>query len=336
MRFAVAFLVCIAFAAGVAKGDAAADGQAWVFRAESLMLWKSDPHAQPLFDSWDPVSGSVTGPALDASQLQTGMAAGPKLTLMRTADDGCGWEAAWFRAQSFTGSQRLSPTDAGYAVAEGTSLYGNDFVDLDAVAVESSSAIQSFEWLARLPSWTNRLIWTTGFRWLEWRDRVVIGDTYRDLITSEAFFDRYDTSTINSLYGLQIGADAVVWRPSSRFRVDGVAKAGVYGNNARQSSAYTTDGLGVAETLSVATAMARTAFVGEVGVTAVWQVTDRFAARLGYTGYWLGGIASATRQLPIQDLVINPPPDPPTVRGATDTGSSVFVQGITLGLETWW
>lgn len=336
MRWAIGVVVCLSLCGGTASAGDAGLGQAWVFRAESLMLWKTDPQSQPLFDGWDPAAGIVTGPALNADQLHSGVAAGPKFTLMRLDNEGHGWEAAWFRVQSFTGSRQLPPTDAGYAIADGTSLYGNQFVDLDAVAVESASAIQSFEWLARLPSGMERLVWTTGFRWVEWRDHIVIGDTYRDLITTEEFFDRYDTSTINSLYGLQIGADAVVWRPNRRFHVDGLAKAGVYGNNARQSSAYTTDGLGSAETLSVATATARAAFVGEVGVAAVWQITDRVAARLGYTGYWLGGIASATRQLPSQDLVINPPPDPPTVRGVTDTGSSVFVQGITLGLETWW
>jgi hypothetical protein len=336
MRWGAFILACFAVCGGAVAGQDHADSPAWVFRAESLMLWQSAPQSQPLFDTWDPFVAEVTGPALDANQIPPGLAAGPKFTLIRAGEEGYGWEAAWFRVQSFTGTRALPVTDAGYAIAEGTTIYGNEFVDLDSVAASSSSALQSFEWLARLPSWTDRLMWTTGFRWVEWRDSLVIGDVYRDVLNSEQFFDRYDTSTINSLYGLQVGADAAVWRPNDRFHVDGVGKAGVYGNNARQSSAYTTDGLGATESVSIATSTGRAAFVGEVGATAVWQVTDRFAARVGYTAYWLGGVAAAARQLPNQELVVNPPPDPPTVAGVTDTGSSVFLHGITLGLEAWW
>ena len=46
---------------------------------------------------------------------------------------------------------------------------------------------------------------------------------------------------------------------------------------------------------------------------------------------WLGGLATASGQLPEQTLVDGQP-----TSGATNTGGSVFLQGISLGLEAIW
>jgi hypothetical protein len=102
----------------------------------------------------------------------------------------------------------------------------------------------------------------------------------------------------------------------------------VYYNNAVQRSASTTTATLPPTTLTVGTDTARAAFVGEVGLTAVYDVADWLSVRAGYAAFWLGGIATAGNPLNRQMLCAEQP-----IRGATETGGSVWVQGITLGLE---
>ena len=79
------------------------------------------------------------------------------------------------------------------------------------------------------------------------------------------------------------------------------------------------------------TNVGQVAFVGELGATGVYDLNDIWSLRAGYAIFWLGGLALAPNQLNAQKLC----PDKP-VSGATDTGGSVVVQGITLGLEGRW
>jgi hypothetical protein len=71
--------------------------------------------------------------------------------------------------------------------------------------------------------------------------------------------------------------------------------------------------------------------VGELGVTGVYDITERISLRAGYTIFWLGGLALAPNQFDRQKLC----PDN-LIMGATDTAGSVVVQGISLGLEGRW
>ena len=101
-------------------------------------------------------------------------------------------------------------------------------------------------------------------------------------------------------------------------------------NDARQSSRFSTTA-GQGETLAVSTSTARAAFVGEVGVTGVYDITERISLRAGYAIFWLGGLALAPEQYGVNQLCQEDP-----IRGATDTAGSVVVQGLSLGLEGRW
>jgi len=311
---------------------APAESTIWTARVDALLLWRNAPESRPLYDFWDPITSTPTGQALNASQFNSGMAAGPRFTILHETQDGYGWEIGYFRVQAFESMKELPYAFEGYANAEGTNIFGNAYAELDQVAGKLTSTIQSFEVLARLPS-NDWLTWTAGFRWVEWRENLQLVDTYSYDPTdpSQTFFNAYKTSTINSLYGLQLGAEAAIWKPSASFRIDGVAKAGVYGNNAVQASESVTDDPYFPFSGNVTTSMARTAFVGEIGATATWQMTHHIAARAGYNAFWLGGLATAQNQLSGQTLA-----EGEQITGSTDTGGSVVLQGITLGLEGRW
>ena len=74
-------------------------------------------------------------------------------------------------------------------------------------------------------------------------------------------------------------------------------------------------------------------FERPVSVATAWrQVTDWLALRTGWTAFWLAGLALAPNQLDGQCLICDDKP----VTQSTDTAGSVFVNGLSLGLEARW
>ena len=291
----------------------------WSGRTEALLLWRGSPQSVPLFDN---LAGASV---LDASDFGSGMAAGPRFSLFRhTGDDGA-IEFTFLRVQSFTADESLPRTQGGYLETPRGIYCCPSTTELNTASGGLSSSLQSFELNRRLPTeggWQ----WLTGFRWVQWNEALTMRTEYGpEEITFE---DRYQTSTWNDLYGWQIGGDSILYGLGGPFRIEGLGKAGIYYNNAVQRSALTTNATLPPSALAVGTDAARAAFVGEVGLTAVYDVADWLSVRAGYAAFWLGGLATAGNQLDRQTLCAEQP-----IRGATDTGGSVWVQGITLGLE---
>ncbi|NCA10747.1 hypothetical protein EBR56_02885 [bacterium] len=289
----------------------------WSGRAEALLLWRQSPQGLVLFEN------AGGGTALNADQLGSGMAAGPRFTLFRhTGDDGA-IEFNYLRVQTFEASRTLPLTAGGYLqTSHGIYCCPSD-IPLDGVATSLSSSLQSFELNRRFPT-TGGWQWLTGFRWVEWREAIGIGTSAVDGVVRETFA----SSTFNDLYGWQAGADSILYGLGGPFRIEGLGKAGLYYNNAVQTSLRTTNATEPPAELGVSTQIGQAAFVGEVGLTAVYDVCDWLSIRAGYAAFWLGGLAQAPNQLFEQDLCPGNP-----IAGRTDTGGSVWIQGITLGLE---
>ncbi|MBM4012734.1 MAG: hypothetical protein FJ286_15410 [Planctomycetes bacterium] len=291
----------------------------WSGRTEALLPWRSAPQSLPLFET---VAGT---PALDAADFGSGMAAGPRFSLFRHTGDTGAIEFTFLRVQSFQGHESLPTTERGYVEPDHGIYCCPSTTELNTITGGLSSALQSFELNRRLPTdggWQ----WLTGFRWVQWNESLGIRTQYGNEQVS--FMDRHDTTTFNDLYGWQVGGDSILYGLGGPFRIEGLGKAGISYNNAAQRSASMTTATIPPATLAVGTDAARAAFVGEVGLTAVYDVADWLSVRAGYAAFWLGGLATATNQLDRQQLCSDQP-----IRGATDTGGSVWVQGITLGLE---
>ena len=143
-------------------------------------------------------------------------------------------------------------------------------------------------------------------------------------LQSDLFAQAFGVRAIDSLYGHQWGLEGVLWRPTETVALEGVAKAGIYGNVSKQDSYLSGPGC----CPSIATTTARVGFVGEAGLVGTWRIRPWLAARAGYQAFWLGGVATATNQLQGQSLAAGSPQ-----RGSTNTGGSVVLQGIDLGLE---
>ena len=302
----------------------------WTGRTDALLLWRDAPQSAPLFDAIDPETLDPAGVALNAADFQSGMAAGPRFALFRHTGDMGAVEFNFLRVQSFRASQSLPAVEDGLGYYDTTphGLYCCDTVYPRAGATGLlTSSLQSAEVNRRFPT-DGRLGWLMGFRWVEWNDALGLASlTTYDLETP--YTNSYLTQTRNDLYGMQVGADSILYGLGRSIRVEGIGKAGIFYNDARQSSRFLTGETG--ESLAVSTAVGRAAFVGELGVTGVYDVTERISIRAGYAIFWLGGLALAPAQYKVNDLCPNNP-----IRGATDTAGSVVVQGLSLGLEGRW
>lgn len=332
----VAVVAAVATAPGRAQGpcccefpcrllDPLGQDPVWTGRTDALLLWRDAPQSTPLYDFVD--SGAS---ALNASEFQSGMAAGPRFSLFRHTGDMGAIEFNYLRVQSFTSGRTLSQDSGPYVDAPPHGLYCcDDTTWRDTVNGRMSSSLQSAEVNRRFPT-DGRLGWLMGFRWVEWNDSLGL--------TSQSFIDDPDgwtndylSRTSNDLYGMQIGADSILYGLGRAFRIEGIGKAGIYYNDARQSSRFTTTEPDNAQTLAVSTSVGRAAFVGEVGATAVYDLTDWLSVRAGYAVFWLGGLALAPAQYENNNLCPGN-----TVAGGTNTAGSVVVQGLSLGLEARW
>jgi hypothetical protein len=111
--------------------------------------------------------------------------------------------------------------------------------------------------------------------------------------------------------------------------VNGVAKGGVYYNyQSYQRSLIFSEQAGLEGQL--AATKDTTSFVGEVGLTGEYRITNWLSWRAGYTLFWLGGIATPANQLALSDFTT----DPPTT--GISPYSSVLLHGATTGLEARW
>jgi hypothetical protein len=235
----------------------------------------------------------------------------------------------------FFSPQILAFDPAGYLTAP-PGLDGIDNTQppvrfLDDASARLTGAIQSAELNRRwaLGAGSQFLV---GFRWLQWYENLTLEDSY-GTGTLDAGTDFYETSTVNNLWGGQIGIDTLLLKTRHGFRVEGLVKAGAYANNAGQNSRYENAFLGgnYSNSVSVDEWPASASFVGEVGLTGVLPLGANWDFRFGYLGLWVTGLAQPTGQLSGQSLAPGE-----TTLGSLDADGTVIVQGVTLGLEGRW
>lgn len=292
-------------------------GACWSGRADVLLLWRNAPPSQALLTN---NVGQFT--ALDAGQVESALAAGPRFSIFRTDACGDAWEATYLRAFNFRGQRTLPTVPDGYDIAL-PGIFGDTEAGLDGASMNLGSGIQSFEF-NRYGKVAENIRLLAGFRWVEWRESATLTTAVPTGVT-----DIYQSNVYNSLYGGQIGFDANVLQ-TRWLRVESVMKGGAYGNNVAATSLLVKPDVAVNETFALSQQPAACAFVGELGFTGVIPITCCLDLRVGYFGMWLQGLAQPTRQFLTQDLMTAPP------TGTLDTKGGTVIQGVSLGLEGRW
>jgi len=290
----------------------------WTGRVDAVFMWRNAPYERALVQ---PSGGGAT--VLDANQLESTMAAGPRIQLFHRIGCGSGIEFGYLRAFNFR-SQRSLTTPVGGTLYEPVNIFpaspNAPFTDAD---INLGSGIQTFEVNSRTDMGQGNIQFICGLRWLEWRESFTMNTT-----AAGPNQYNYGSRTMNSLYGGQIGIDALLYS-NTWLRVESVLKGGAYYNLAVAQNTYsesanpgnnfdrrTTDSPDLAS------------FVGELGFTGVVPLTSCLDFRFGYLAYWLEGIAQPTRQLS----------QPVSTTGAplVLTNGGTVVQAATIGLEGRW
>lgn len=144
----------------------------------------------------------------------------------------------------------------------------------------------------------------------------------------------YVAATTNSMIGFQVGGDSwLTLIPGFRIGVE--AKAGIYGNDAYQTTTITAHSL--AQPLNERARRTAPAFLGELNAMAIYRFNDHWTLRGGYQFLFVEHVALATENFNAEPPQVFLPAGFVSNRvvGINDT-ANVFLHGLTLGAEYMW
>ncbi len=300
----------------------------WTASADFIILDRIGGVGQTLVET---VSGTVSlhdlhhtpgTELLSGNDFQQGFAGGPRIGLIRHGDNGCDFELSYFQIDGWSSERSVGPDPADWLIMRcpGVFLQTQQIKETQVMAWDYATRLYNAELNAR---WNpcRQVTLLAGFRWIELRENLQ-GALEPPSISWEPPF--WNTTTENNLYGFQIGADGKIFE-SGRFSLDGLVKAGVFDNNADE-----TTGVSVYKVVRPSSAWSKHAsFVGEAGLQCNYQLAKSLVLKAGYEALWLQGVALAPGQ--IEETYM---PRPKTaIAAGVNCDSSVFYHGATAGLE---
>jgi hypothetical protein len=284
----------------------------WSGRVGAVLLQRARPSSEALIES--PTGATVLDPFDMVFPFNGGVDAG--LLWRGTV---CDVDIRYFGVEQCTGTTGLVSVPAGstFVLDPNNPIGGPINARLD-----GSTSLHSGEINLRR-NLTPRVTLLAGLRYVSLRDAMVlagadVGDPVQKFLTFGA---------TNDLYGLQIGADGILWTNGERLRVESALKAGVFANGAKVTISGTDEDTG--ERFRFPFGSDHTAFVGDLNFVGVYQLSERWAVRAGYQLLWVGGVATGSTVL----HGVNFEDD---VRPKVITSDTVFFHGALLGLERSW
>ena len=287
-------------------------------------------------------------PALNSTDLDQGFSPGFRLGVTYHTDSKYDIELSFFRVSGWESTRSIGPDNPpNWLVMRAPGFFQTQDFSYQSMTWDYSTEIYNAELNVRY-NLSRRINVLAGFRWLQLNENLqgTIPPADRILplwkfdpnsnlfdverfenhggIPAPAFPPFWNTSTSNNLYGLQIGAEGILFE-RGRFSIDGLIKAGGYWNHASAST-------GVSLEKVVYPADARTnhaAFVGEAGLLCKYQFAMGLALKIGYRALWLYGVALAPGQ--IQETEETGPASV-TAHGV-NCNSGVLLHGVSAGLE---
>ncbi len=280
----------------------------WNASLDWVQMWRVKTGSNfPLL--YDPGQTSI----YDTTDLDFASAAGIDARLGYLGPSRRGVECRYFWLSSLQSDNLIAPGATGLWMAR-TLPITPVLHDLAGATAPYSTDFQTFELLGRHPLGWFEL--TYGFRYAE------LDELFRPVATNGA---GYAFAADNDLYGFQIGMDGPLWANGGRLSIVGDIKAGIYYNDVRTRSAV----FSPVSTLGSATAShGGAAFLGEVGVSAVYDLTPSVSLRLGYLVFFVDGVALSADQVPNTGNLVGANP-----RVNADDANTLILQGLQLGAE---
>jgi hypothetical protein len=291
--------------------------QTWAFRAGAIVLARGD-------DSTTPVAVSANGRTLttviDASELNSPLRGGIEIDAVHrlAAFD---VEFRYFSVDSSSGATAVSPPSPPPDLpALGVAFVGavGRYISFGSpVAVSEYSELRSFELNFRREL-SPFLTVLAGYRHLDLNEHIL--GAFGVFIPAVPP-DTFSVDGFNRMDGFQLGGEAVLLRPNEgAFRIEGGAKVGVFGDAASNYGSF--------DSLAATATGTHAVFMSEWSVAAVLQITPHLAARFGYEGLLLDGVALASQQVG----VLNPFAHTGAV---ANTGTPIY-QGLNANMEYAW
>jgi hypothetical protein len=286
----------------------------WLVRADAMFLDRSTADGEQSLAFGDPLNPKGTE-VLHTGQLAFPVGWGPRISLIGCASDCRSLEVNYFMVDSWLSTAaRTGNISVQFPSFAHPPLPPGPIGD---ASFSYSSQMHSFEAILRQVSQACWLTWTVGFRYVE------LTEEFGAIFNTGGGVSRYSIDTANHMYGVQFGGEAHIWQCCD-LSVDGWAKAAVMGNVGNQSTFEDVAAIGG----GTATASAhgnQTAFLGELGVSATYQISCRLSARAGYQLLWFNRVALAPEQLDNTN---------PSIPMATlDLTGDLFLHGGFVGLE---
>lgn len=297
----------------------------WTLSAETILLGRSGTSHQPLVSlvpgnvPWLTLTGANTSntpgvEVLNSSQLGQRLAAGARLSLAYRDPAGYGLALSYVGVPGLKAVRSTGPEiPAQWLVmkAPGSFWQTQDY-SYQSMVWRDDTRLHSLEAEARVEL-SPRTTLSLGVRWLQLRDQLQGTLTPDDLgepawkllgavtlpnavplansavVVNPPF---WTTTTVNNLYGLQVGARSELWQ-IGRLSVEGLVKAGLYDNRSRQTTVVS-----MAKQLYPASAAtSAAAFVAEGRLVAKYRLTGSVTLKLGFDALWFDGVALAPAQI---------------------------------------
>lgn len=287
-----------------AAGETPGPALLGTFRVGALILSRNHAGAEPTSKIVSTGDGTVL---LNSADLGLGTATGLDITLLTAISPALEIETRYFGIDGWSESSTVS--DPGGLRFEGFGL----FIPGESQQAEYTSRLYNFEVNLR-PRVAEGMPLVVGFRTLQLHERFEVAR-----LVPEPESLAVSTHTNNYLYGVQIGAEPYLLGAGGPLCLEGILKAGIYGNHALQESA---------SPLIAAEAEAkrnRAAFVGEIGLMLDYRFSRFLAIRGGYELLWLCGVALAPDQGATTDLTVP--------RATLNSSGTAFYQGAAASLE---
>ena len=274
----------------------------WTVRGGAVFLRRSSNRAVPI---------ALGTPSYNSRDLGFDHEPGPYVSFIRHGIFQSCWdlEATYFGVDSFAAAATTADLDFLLTTP-------NIFVPgVTPGRTDYYSDLHSVELNLRR-SWNDWLTLMGGFRWFNVNE--IMNTDIGGVATHRIDVD-------NQLYGVQFGADAYLWGRGN-LSLEGYGKLGVYANNS--DARTTTVGIGGGVLPVIVAAEDHAAFAGELGLTSVYDLTDRWSLRGGYQLLWLDGVALAPEQLDNMDIT--------TGAASVDFRQTAFYHGFNLAAQFVW
>jgi len=328
----------------------------WYVAGESLWMDRSRNNRRVIAEQTvlDPLKGDLRKLKFTSAAQPFNVAPGARVTIGKSLgrdylDRDRAFEFIYYGGMSYSDVDGHNAVNNG-ALFTPLAPLAPGFNGATTYATKFSSDFNSWEWNYKLRRRLGRdqLVMSPGGNWTRhaergWLPALIVGTRLANVneqfslsssragATQDQFSGRYHVDAGNWLLGLNIGGELISQNEFYYWGLRGrAAPALTFASTAQQAAGIDTVLVppGGRQTVAFTDQATRTGpgFLGDLTLMAGWNITPNFALQVGYDFLWVAGMATATRQLNLDNRDVN----------AIDVGGQTFYNGVSFGFYGSW